>query len=145
MEPDKLFKSTIAYYKIVTAFSAVMCFVLFFYKSFDPVRGLEQMIVNDLYGTKVMPAEARPIFEFVFLLFDLLSFLTLALQYMVIHFALQKREKWAYYSMFLIGLGWPIAAALISLQCGTNSYFISVGMMTVLFLPPLVVLKKYFI
>jgi hypothetical protein len=144
MQNEKLFNAVVGYLKIVTVFATIMCFVLMFFKSFDPVRGLEQMLVNDMYGVKEMPAEARPMFEFVFLLFSLLSVFTLVLQYMVIHYVLAKKIKWGYWSMYLIGVAWPIGASIIALHCNAPSYFVSVGMMTALFFPPLLLLKKYF-
>lgn len=144
MQNDKLFNGTILYLKIITIFSLIMCFVLMFYQSFDPMGGLEMMIVNDLYKTDVMPADARPMFVFVFLLFDLLSVLSLIAQYIVIVHGLEKKQKWAFYYMVLIGVLWPIGAGLIAWYCGTPSYFVSVGMMLCLFFPPLLLLKKYF-
>jgi len=93
MSPDKLFTSTISYLKLVTAFAGVMCFVLIFYQSFDPMGGLEMMIVNDLYQTDTLPESARPMYRFVFLLFDWLSVMALAAQYLVIHFALEKSKN----------------------------------------------------
>jgi|SRR5687767_2023256 len=143
---DKLFSSTISYLKIATLFGLLMCFVLMPFKSFDPMgaEGLEGMIMNDLYGGKNMPADARPAFEFAFLLFDLLSILSLATQYLVIKYALEKREKWAYWYMWGIGFLWPVGASLIALHTGAHAYFVSVGIMTLLFFPPLLLLKKYF-
>jgi len=144
--PDRLFSYLIAYYKIVTLFALAMCFVLLPYKSFDPMseEGLEGMIMHDLYGSKSMPAAARPAFEFAFLLFDLLSVLSLATQYLVIRYALQKREKWAYWYMWGIGFFWPAGASLIAWHTGAHAYFVSVGIMGVLFFPPLLLLRKYF-
>ncbi len=144
MQNDKLFTGTILYLKTVTLFSIIMCFVLMFYQSFDPMHGLEQMIVQDLYGTDKMPEAARPMFVFIFLLFDWLSVLSLVAQYYVIKNGLEKKEKWAYHYMILIGFFWPLGAGVIAWYCNTPAYFVSVGMMLALFFTPLIVLKKYF-
>jgi hypothetical protein len=141
---NKTFKAVISYYKIVTVFSALICFILAFYKSFDPAGGLEMMIVQNLYGTNEMPVEARPMYEFVFLLFDLLSLLTLIQQYIIIRYALQEKQKWAYWCMWLIGVAWPIGAGIVAVVCHAPAYFVSVGMMLILFFPPLLILRKHF-
>ena len=143
MQNEKLFNGTILYLKIITIFSMVMCFVLMFFQSFDPMGSLEMMIVQDLYKTNVMPADARPMFVFVFLLFDMLSVLSMAAQYLVIVHGLQKKQKWAFHYMILIGVCWPIGAGIIAWYCKTPAYYVSVGMMLCLFLPPLLVLRKH--
>jgi len=143
---DKLFTSTIFYLKIVTVFAMIMCLALMPFKSFDPMgeNGLEGMIMMDLYGSKTMPADARPAFEFAFLLFDLLSVLTLAGQYLVIKHGLEKKQKWAFHYMILIGVCWPIGAIGVSFFTGAHAYLISAGMMTILFTTPTLILWKYF-
>lgn len=147
MSTEKTFSSIITYLKIATGFGILMCLALIPFKSFDfmGANGLEGMIMTDLYGSKTMPPEARPAFEFAFLLFDLLSILNLATQYLVIKYALEKKEKWAYYYMWGIGFFWPVGAALITLHTGATSYFVSVGIMALLFFPPLIILRKHFV
>jgi hypothetical protein len=146
MTNDKLFTATISYLKIVTVAGILLCILSLFTKSFDPMGadGLEGMIMTDLYGVKNMPAAAKPAFEFAFLLFVLLSILTLAGQWLVIQHGLAKKQKWAYHYMILVGICWPIGACAIAMYTGAYSYLVSAGMMTVLFTSPTIVLYKYF-
>lgn len=146
MTTDKFFSTTIAYLKIVTVFGILMCLALIPFKSFDFMgeNGLEGMIMMDLYGSKAMPLDARPAFEFAFLLFELLSVLTLAGQYLVIKHGLENKQKWAFHYMILIGIAWPIGAAGVALYTGAHSYLISAGMMAVLFTTPTLLLWRYF-
>jgi hypothetical protein len=106
--------------------------------------GFEGMIMNDLYGNKNMPPDARPAFEFAFILFDLLSILSLAAQWLVIKNALAQIQKWAFHYMILIGAVWPVCACAVSVVTGAYSYLVSAAMMTLLFSTPLLVLYKYF-
>lgn len=146
MPPDKLFSSVISYLKIVTVFGIGMCLVLMPFQSFDFMgeNGLEGMIMTDLYGSKSMPVEARPAFTLAFLLFDMLSVLTLAGQYLVIKHGLEKQQKWAFHYMLLIGVAWPIGAAGVAIYTGAYSYLVSAGMMALLFTTPTLLLSKYF-
>lgn len=146
MQTDKLFSTIIAYLKIATIFGMIMCLFLMPFKSFDPMGadGLEGMIMHDLYGSKNMPAEARPAFDLGFLLFDMLSVLTLAGQYLVIKHGLAQQQKWAFHYMLLIGFVWPLGAAGVALHTGAYSYLYSAGIMAVLFTTPVLLLWKYF-
>ena len=144
MSSDKIFNAVIQYLKVVTLFATLMCVVMLYFMSFDPMHGLDSMILTDLYGTPVMPDAARPIFNFMFLLFDWLSVLSMFTIYLVVRYGLAKKERWAYLAYLLIGVLWPIGAGVIALFCGTNSYFVSVAIMTLLFTPPAILLIPYF-
>ena len=141
---EKLFSAIINYLKIVTCFGAGMCFVLLFFVGFDPWHSLDAMIWNDLYGTPELPEIAEPAFTLVFLVFNWLSVLTMILVFLITKYALVKKERWAYGAIILIGVFWPLGAALITYYTGAWSYFISVGMMTLLFAPPVFLLFPYF-
>lgn len=144
MPNDKLFTATIQYLKIVTLSATAMCVVMLFFLSFDPMQGLDSMILNDLYGSPTMPDAARPLFNFMFLLFDWLSVLSMLTVYFVVRYGLAKKERWAYLAYLLIGIFWPLGAGVIAWYCGASSYFVSVAAMTVLFAPPAVLLFPYF-
>jgi hypothetical protein len=141
---ENKFIGTINYLKVVTCFGAAMCFILMFFVGFDPSHSLDAMIWQDLYGTSELPDIAKPAFNLAFLVFAWLSVLTMILIYLVTKYALAKKEKWAYGAIILIGIFWPLGAAVITLYTKAWSYFISVGMMTILFLPPVILLFPYF-
>ncbi|MFN0173681.1 MAG: hypothetical protein ACKVU0_03445 [Saprospiraceae bacterium] len=144
MNSDKLFNATIHYLKIVTLFATVMCVVMLYFQSFDPMHGLDGMIMNDLYGTTTMPDAARPLFNLMFLLFDWLSVLSMFTIYLVVRYGLAKKERWAYFAYLLIGVFWPLGAGVIAWYCGASSYYVSVAIMTVLFMPPAILLFPHF-
>jgi hypothetical protein len=139
-----IFKRTINYLKIITAFGAVMCFLLMFFTGFDPWHSLDKMIWTDLYGNPELPQAAKPAFVLPFLLFCWLSVLTMIVLFLITQYALSKKEKWAFYAFVLLGLFWPLGGALITYYTKAWSYFVSVGMMTGLFLPPVIVLYPFF-
>ena len=145
MNSHRLFVLTIRYLQVSLVFGILVCLVSAFYLSFDPLgpQGLEGLIVTDLYGNSEMPGGARPMFEFMFLLFDGLSILSFAMLLMVVSIPLYRREKWAFWCYLLLGLGWPLAGAAIALVSGAHSYFYSVSIMVMLFLPPVFVLRRY--
>ncbi|MFA4886768.1 MAG: hypothetical protein WC595_01005 [Candidatus Nanoarchaeia archaeon] len=139
------FKFSLLYLKLVTLLIFVFSFIGFFTVSFDPFGYLEQQLILNLYGTPTFPAEAIPAFTFAFSLFCLASILLAVFQYAIIHYGLEKKQKWAYYTMCLGTLIWIGGATLISLILGTPSYIrYSVLTMIILLVPPLVLLKKYF-
>lgn len=144
MASEKIFNGTVAYLKIVTGFGALMCFVLMFFVGFDPWHGLDSMIWTDLYGTKELPENAEPAFTLPFLLFAWLSVMSMILLYLIAKYPLTRKEKWAYMCFVLIGIGWPLGGGLITWYTKAWSYFVSVGMMTALFLPPVFLLFPHF-
>jgi len=130
--------------KIVSGFGAVMCFLVMFFAGFDPWHSLDAMIWSDLYGTKELPDVAKPAFMLPFLLFCWLSVLTMVLIFLITKYALVKKYIWAYWAIILVGIFWPLGGAVITCYTNAWSYFISVGMMTVLFLPPVILLYPHF-
>lgn len=144
METEKLFKILIAYFKYSTLFGLLFTFICSFFISFDPFHGLESMIMTDLYGNVNMPDLARPAFNFAFLLFCLASVLLFVMQYYVIRFALAKKEPWAYNVMVICITLWIVGASAIAMYTNASSYFVSVGVMILMYVPALVLLKRYF-
>jgi hypothetical protein len=130
--------------KAVTCIGAAICFTVMFFIGFDPWHGIDAMIWRDLYGTSDLPDLAKPAFTLAFLVFTWLSVLTMILVYLITKYALAKKEKWAYSAILLIGIFWPLGAAVITVYTKAWSYFISVGMMTIMFFPPVVLLYPYF-
>ncbi len=141
---EKVFKTTITYLKIVMGFSALMCFILMFFIGFDPWHSLDGMIWTDLYGSPTLPDVAKPAFTLPFLLFCWLSVLTMIVLFLITNYSLAKKEKWAYWVLILIGLLWPLGGAIITYYTNAWSYFVSVGMMTILFFPPVILLFPHF-
>jgi hypothetical protein len=76
-----------------------------------------------------------------FLLAECLHIFTL---YLIVTYTLRNRETWAYHALLLMGICWPAGGAVIALLSGATSYFISVGMMALLFLPVIVILWSFF-
>lgn len=144
MKSEKIFEGTLMYFKLVTAFGSVMCFALMFFVGFDPWHSLDSMIWKDLYGKPEIPIEAKHAFTLPFLLFSWLSVLTMLMLFLIAKYPLAKKEKWAYWCVVLVGVFWPLGGAVITYYTGAWSYFVSVGMMTVLFLPPVLLLFPYF-
>ena len=142
---EKLFKGTLTYLKAVTGFGAAICFLLMFFIGFDPWKSLDGMIWTDIYGSPELPDVAKPAFTLPFLLFCWLSVLTMILMFLITKYSLAKKEKWAFWSIILIGVFWPMGGAIITHYTNAWSYFISVGMMTALFLPPVILMLPYFI
>lgn len=144
METERLFHGLIAYFKYSSIFGLLFTFVCSFFISFDPFHGLESMIMTDLYGSMNMPDEARPVFNFAFLLFCLISILMFVMQYYIVKFALAKKEAWAYNVIVICILLWLTGASVIAVYTHATSYFVSIGMMGLLYVPALVLLKRYF-
>jgi len=141
---QKIFIGTINYLKIVSCFGAGICFILMFFIGFDPWHSLDSMIWNDLYGTAELPDVAKPAFTLPFLLFCWLSVLNMILIYLITKYALVKKEVWAFWAIILVGIFWPLGGAIITYYTNAWSYFISVGMMTILFFPPVILLYPHF-
>lgn len=137
------FSVSIRYLKIVTLFTLIFSAVSVVTQSFDPWRSLEQLLVHDLYGTETLPPAAAPMYHFVFMLFAWISVPTSLMQYAVIHYALAKKERWAYWVLLVSWLLWIVGAAGIALATGAYSYFYSVGAVTILFISPLLLLWKH--
>jgi hypothetical protein len=141
---EKIFHGTILYLKYVTGFSALMCFVLMFFIGFDPWHSLDGMIWTDLYGTSELPEVAKPAFTLPFLLFCWLSVLSMILTFLIVKYPLARKERWAFWSIVLIGVVWPLGGAVVTWYTKAWSYFVSVGMMTLLFFPPVILLLPHF-
>ena len=144
MKSEKVFKGTITYLKVVTGFGAALCFSLMFFVGFDPWHSLDGMIWTDLYGSPDLPEAAKPAFTLPFLLFCWLSVLTMILMFLITKFSLSRKEKWAFWCLILIGILWPTGGAVITYYTNAWSYFVSVGMMTLLFFPPIILLFPHF-
>lgn len=144
MASEKVFNGTVAYLKVVTGFGAGLCFLLMFFIGFDPWHSLDGMIWTDLYGNPDLPEVAKPAFTLPFLLFCWLSVLTMVLMFLIAKFSLARKEKWAFWCFILIGIFWPLGGALITYYTNAWSYFVSVGMMTILFFPPTILLFPHF-
>ena len=140
---EKVFYGTITYLKISTSFGAVMCFLFMFFIGFDPWHSLDGMIWLDLYGSTNLPDIAKPAFTLPFLLFCWLSVLTMILIFLITKYALVKKEKWAFGAVILIGFFWPLGGAIITCYTNAWSYFVSVGIMTFLFFPPVILLYPH--
>lgn len=141
---DKVFNSTIVYLKIVTGFGAVFCLLPLFFMGFDPWHSLDKMIWMDLYKSPELPDAAKPAFTFTFLLFNWLSVLTMILIFLITKYSLAKREQWAFGSLILIGFFWPLGGAVVTYYTSAWSYFFSVGIMSILFIPPIILLYSHF-
>jgi hypothetical protein len=139
-----MFNATISYLKIATCFGAAMCFLLMFFVGFDPWHSLDSMIWTDLYGKPELPEDAKKAFALPFLLFCWLSVLTMVLMFLITKYSLAKKETWAFWAIVLIGVFWPLGSTIITYYTKAWSYFVSVGMMTVLFFPPVVMLYPHF-
>ncbi len=141
---EKIFKLTLIYLKASAIMGTLACLSSLYFVGIDPWHSLDGLIWTDLYGTPELPAAAKPAFTLAFLLFSWLSALTLIMVFLITHFALARREKWAYWAIVLMGVFWPLGGALITCHTGAWSYFISVAMMAMLFLPPVVILFPHF-
>lgn len=144
MRSENVFQGTIIYLKIVTGFCAFMCFVLIFFIGFDPWHSLDKMIWSDLYGSPILPDSAKPAFTLMFLLFAWLSVLTMVILFLITKYSLSKKEKWAYWVIMMVEFLWPLGGSLITFYTHAWSYFISIGVMTLLFLPPVLLLFPFF-
>ena len=141
---EKVFQGPINYLKIVTSFCALMCLLIIFFVGFDPWHSLDAMIWTDLYGSPILPDIAKPAFALSFLLFCWLSVLSMVMLFLITKYSLSKKEKWAYGVIVLIGFLWPLGGSIITYYTNAWSYFISIGMMTALFFPPVVILFPFF-
>jgi hypothetical protein len=144
MASEKIFNGTISYLKVVFLFGSLMCFVLMFFIGFDPWHSLDSMIWSDLYGQKTLPENCKSAFELPFLLFSWLSVLSMLMLYFISKYPLAQKQQWAFWCIVLIGIFWPGGAAVITYYTQAWSYFVSVGMMTLMFFPPVLLLYPHF-
>jgi hypothetical protein len=144
MASEKIFNGTVAYLKIATGFGAAQCLLVMFFVGFDPWHSLDGLIWTDLYGSAELPAAAKPAFSLAILLFSWLSVLMMAIMHLVARYPLARKEKWAYWAYVLIGIFWPLGGAIITCYTHAWSYFASVAIMTLMFLPPVVLLFPHF-
>jgi len=140
---EKIFNRTIQYFKISTISGVFICILSIVFNGLDPFHSLDGMLWNDLYNTSTLPDISKPVFNLFFLLFTYISIIVMILLFLITKYALSKKEKWAYFCIVLIGVFWPIGGSIITIYTKAWSYFISVGMMTVLFLPPVILLYPY--
>jgi len=138
------FHYLVIYLKTASIFGALVCFASMFFGGFDPWHSLDALVWNDLYGEEKLPNEAQPAFHLIFLMFSWLSVISLSLMFLIAKYALPKKEKWAYYALALPAVMWPAGASLITIYTGAYHYFISVAAMTLMLLPPVLLLFPYF-
>jgi len=143
MASERIFQGTLVYLKLVTIFGAGFCLLSMFFIQFDPWHYLDTMIWNDIYENPKLPDVVKPAFNFLFLLFSWLSVLTMILIFLITKYALAKKEKWAFWAIILIGFFWPLGGTIITYYTHAWSYFISVGVMTLLFFPPIILLYPH--
>ena len=141
---DKKFNSLITYMKGICLMMFFACLIAFFFVNTMPFFTLEQLVFNDIYGTPQMPDDARPAFVFAFLLFNLASIVACVFQYGVVKHSIAKKEKWGYQVYTVNSVLWVIGVSCIALYTGAHSYFLSAGIMTLVLIPPVFLLKKYF-
>ena len=141
---NKRFNFAIRYLQLIAVFSGGFCFAMMFFQGLDPWHGLDQLLWMDLYGRPQLPEQAKPAYLLIFWLFCWLSVLTFSLLYLIVTYPLRNRETWAYHALLITGICWPAGGAVIALLSGATSYFISVGMMALLFLPVIIILWPFF-
>lgn len=142
-EHSRLFRVLIAYAKGACLFMAVMSLAGMLLVKVAPFLTLEQLIFRDWYGTPKLPAEAVRPFELGYLLFGWLSVLSAIVLYFTVRHGLQLRERWGYHCYLTLGVGWPIGAAGIALYTTAYWYLLSAAIMTISFLPPVFLLRKF--
>jgi hypothetical protein len=141
---EKRFLYLIRYLELICLFSAAFCLVMMYMLRFDPWQSLDSLLWKDLYGSPQLPQIALPAYEFIFRLFCWLSLITFSLLFLIVHYPLRNREKWAFYAILFIALAWPAGAALSAFLSEAYSYLFSATAMLVLFLPPVLLLYPYF-
>jgi hypothetical protein len=138
------FHTAVAYLKYACIFGALFCFVSILSGGFDPWHSLDALVWRDLYGSEELPAEAKPAFRLIFMMFAWLSVIAMCMMFMITKYAIIKKEKWAFVAVALQVILWPAGACAITLYTGAYHYFISVGAITFMLLPPLLMLYPYF-
>jgi len=108
-----------------------------------PFLTLEQLIFLDWYGQPTMPPEAVKPFRLAMLLFSWLSVLTGAVLYYVVRYGIERRERWAYRCYLWLGIAWPAGAIVISFVTTAYWYLLSAGFMTLMFTPPVFLLRRF--
>ena len=132
----------IRWLQIVSGIAIIYSIITVFIISFDPFYILEDMLVKDLYGKTEMAFEVIPIYDFLFLLYSWASVVIYALIFGLVTFGIAQKQKWAYY--FVLGglTLWIGGAAVIALLQQTYTYFFFLGVIFILFMPPLILLRK---
>jgi len=144
MMSEKYFKASVQYLRYVSISFAAVCAMSMCFGGFDPWHSLDSLVWTEMYGQPVLPDAAKPVFRLMFLLFNWLSILCMLLYYLVATYALAKKEKWACFAFLLVGVFWPIGALFIAIYTSVWSYFLSVALMALLFLPPLLLILPHF-
>jgi len=143
MTESKRFSALISYVKAGCAMMVLMSVVGIALVKVAPFLTLEQLIFQDWYGKPTLPPEAVKPFELGYLLFAWLSVLSGATLYMTVQHGLRLGERWAYHCYLLLGLLWPVGAVAVALYTTAYWYLLSASIMTVLFLPPVFLLRPF--
>jgi len=142
---ENYFKASVLYLRYVSVLFAAVCAMSMYFGGFDPWHSLDSLVWHELYGQPQLPEVAKPVFRLMFLLFNWLSILCMLLYYLVATYALVKKERWAFFAFLLVAVFWPSSALLIAIYTSVWSYFLSVALMAILFLPPLLLILPQFL
>jgi hypothetical protein len=143
MEPSKLFGALIAYVKAGCATMVLASVLGIALVKVAPFLTLEQLIFMDWYGKPTLPPEAVKPFELGYLLFAWLSILSGITLWYTVQYGLRLRERWAYHCYVILGVFWPIGAIGVALYTTAYWYLLSASIMTLLFLPPVFLLRPF--
>lgn len=138
-----MFTGLMRYLRAGCAMMVVMSVVGMALVNVAPFFTLEQLMFQDWYGKPTLPPEAVKPFQLGFLLFCWLSVVSGAMLYYVVRYGLERRERWSYHCYLLLGVAWPIGAIGVALYTTAYWYLLSASIMTVLFLPPVFLLRPY--
>ena len=143
MDQSKTFPTLILYVKAGCAMMALMSVVGIALLKVAPFLTLEQLIFQDWYGRPTLPPDAVKPFELAYLLFAWLSVLSAITLYFTVRHGLQLRERWGYHCYVVLGVFWPVGAVAIALYTTAYWYMLSASIMTIMFLPPVFLLRKH--
>ena len=132
----------IRWLQIVSAIAIVYSIMSAIIISFDPSYFLEDMLIKDLYGKTEMAFEVIPMYDFLFLLYAWASVVIYTLIFGLVTFGVAQKQKWAYY--FVLGgvVLWVGGASAIAGLQQAYTYFFFLGVIFILFIPPLILLRK---
>jgi hypothetical protein len=143
MENSKLFTWQVKYLKAACWMLVAMSVAGVALVDVAPFLTLDQLIFLDWYGQPTLPPEAVKPFRLAMLLFSYLSVLSGILLYYVVRYGIERRERWAYHAYLWLGVAWPLGAIAIAIVSTAYWYLLSASIMTVLFLPPVFLLRPF--
>jgi len=138
----KSISPAVRWLQIVSVVAFLYSIVTAFIISFDPVYFLEDMLVKDLYGKTELAFEVIPMYDFLFLLYAWASVVIYVLIFGLVTYGIGQKQKWAYY--FVLGglTLWIGGASAIAFLQQAYTYFFFLGVIFILFFPPLFLLRK---